>query len=155
MKKYFTIFLLIFSCASAVAQNAINKTINNTAIRTMDGNTIELNTSATRLSENGHFKVTAKNLEEPIEINHMHAWILHIEDINANNVESALISIDGGMPEHNHGLPTAPRVTKHLGAGDYLVEGMRFNMGGWWELRFIIDATGTTDMVLFNRILAQ
>ena len=34
------------------------------------------------------------------------------------------------MPEHNHGFPTAPRVTENLGEGDYLLEGMRFNMGG-------------------------
>ena len=40
------------------------------------------------------------------------------------------------MPRHGHGLPTKPRVTRPLGNGDHLVEGMKFNMGGWWVVKF-------------------
>ena len=52
----------------------------------------------------------------------------------------AAITVDGDMPQHGHGLPTRPQVTKHLGNGDYLVEGMKFQMGGWWVVDFTIDA---------------
>jgi len=74
-------------------------------------------------------------------INHMHSWILHIEDEEGLGIEGAIVDVDGGMPEHNHGLPTKPRVTADLGGGDYRLEGMRFHMSGYWE----IVVTITTD----------
>ena len=65
----------------------------------------------------------------------------------------ASIGVDGDMPQHGHGLPTRPQVTKHLGNGDYLVEGMKFQMGGWWVVDFTIEANGKQDTVRFNMIL--
>ena len=53
-----------------------------------------------------------------------------------------MIQVSGDMPEHRHGMPTQPQVTQNLGGGDYLVEGMRFQMGGWWAVTFAIDADG-------------
>jgi len=75
------------------------------------------------------------------QINRMHSWILHIEDAAGITIEGALIEVVGGMPEHDHGLPTLPRVTEELGDGDYKLEGMRFHMSGYWE----IVVTITTD----------
>jgi hypothetical protein len=57
------------------------------------------------------------------------------------------------MPQHGHGLPTAPQVTEYLGNGDYLVEGMKFQMGGWWEVRFNITAGDLNDTITFNLTL--
>ena len=54
------------------------------------------------------------------------------------------------MPEHNHGMPTQPQVTQNLGGGDYRVEGVQFQMGGWWTITFDIDAGGVQDTVTFN-----
>jgi len=45
------------------------------------------------------------------------------------------------MPEHDHGLPTIPRVTEELGGGDYKLDGLRFHMSGYWE----VIVTVTTD----------
>ncbi len=59
----------------------------------------------------------------------------------------------GGMPQHGHGLPTKPRITKNLGDGKYLVEGMRFSMNGWWEIKFDIDSGNRKDSVTFNLVL--
>jgi hypothetical protein len=73
-----------------------------------------------------------------------------ITDANGRAVEGATISVDGGMPEHGHGLPTRPRVTRSHGNGAYQVEGVRFNMGGWWELRLAIRAPAGVDSVTFN-----
>ncbi|MCH8277603.1 MAG: FixH family protein [Proteobacteria bacterium] len=75
------------------------------------------------------------------QVNRMHSWILHIEDAAGVTIEGALIEIVGGMPEHDHGLPTLPRVTEELGDGDYKLDGMRFHMSGYWE----IVVTITTD----------
>jgi hypothetical protein len=41
-------------------------------------------------------------------------------------------------------------VTQGLGDGAYRIEGVRFNMGGWWELKVTIAAGGVTDTVTFN-----
>ncbi len=65
-------------------------------------------------------------------------------------VTNAGITIDGGMPQHGHGLPTRPRVTKNLGNGSYEISGLRFNMGGWWELKLTITTAAGTDTVTFN-----
>ncbi len=54
------------------------------------------------------------------------------------------------MPQHGHGLPTKPVVTGPLDSGDYLVQGLKFNMGGWWVVKFRIMAPATPDPVFFN-----
>lgn len=46
------------------------------------------------------------------------------------------------MSQHGHGLPTRPQVTQNLGNGDYLVEGTKFQMGGWWVMRSVRQASG-------------
>lgn len=83
----------------------------------------------------------------------MHQWTLHVETADGQPVEDALISVDGDMPQHGHGLPTGPQVTENLGNGDYLVGGMKFQMGGWWVMDFTISADGQTDTVDFNMML--
>jgi hypothetical protein len=105
-----------------------------------------------RTTDNGTFKVSYSS-EEPISINQMHTWTLHVETADGQPVEDATITVDGGMPQHGHGLPTAPQVTEYLGNGDYLVEGMKFQMGGWWEVRFNITAGDLNDTITFNLTL--
>lgn len=76
-----------------------------------------------------------------------------LTDAKGQAVDGAAITIDGGMPQHGHGLPTRPRVTKVLGNGEYVIEGVRFNMGGWWELKLAIAGDAGTDTVTFNLAL--
>ena len=73
-----------------------------------------------------------------------------IVDAKGQPVDGATISVDGGMPEHSHGLPTRPVVKRYLGNGVYEIEGLRFSMGGWWELKLAIDAPAGSDRVTFN-----
>ncbi len=69
-------------------------------------------------------------------------------------VEHAAVAVRGDMPEHGHGLPTQPRMTSEVSPGTYIVEGMKFQMGGWWVVDFdITDTDGHTDAVRFNLIL--
>jgi hypothetical protein len=65
-------------------------------------------------------------------------------------VTGARISVEGGMPEHGHGLPTMPLATAETSPGTYLVEGMKFNMPGWWTVGFDISEGGEPDRVTFN-----
>ena len=94
------------------------------------------------------FRVSFTSHLEPIVINRIHSWVLHVETGDGTPVPDARISVNGGMPQHDHGLPTAPEVTRELGDGDYLVEGLRFHMNGYWELELTIAAAGTTDTVV-------
>ena len=103
-----------------------------------------------QVTENGLFTVSAASRSDPVVINETHAWTLHIETDDGSPVTDAEIAIDGGMPEHNHGFPTAPRVTENLGEGDYLLEGMRFNMGGVWVLTLEVSSGGQSDTVTFE-----
>lgn len=84
------------------------------------------------------------------ERNVLHSWIVTVTTADGAPVEDARITVDGGMPQHGHGLPTAPQVTGALGAGRYRIEGVRFNMSGWWEFKLRIEAGGGADDVTFN-----
>ncbi|MEN9564740.1 MAG: hypothetical protein RIR73_2984 [Chloroflexota bacterium] len=124
-------------------------------MESMHGNSAapsELDYATERTTDNGTFKVSYTS-ENAIAINQMHTWTLHVETADGQPVEDATITVDGGMPQHGHGLPTAPQVTEYLGNGDYLVEGMKFQMGGWWEVKFNISAGDLTDTITFNLTL--
>jgi hypothetical protein len=112
-----------------------------------------LDLSATRFSANKIFKVSFTSKLQPIVINKMHSWELKVETPDGLPVPGAQIAIDGGMPQHGHGLPTEPAVTQELGDGRYLVEGLKFSMPGWWVVNFHIGAENKQDSVTFNLLL--
>ena len=101
-------------------------------------------------SRAGHFLVTARSHLDPLVTNRMHSWTLHVEDAAGQIVEDASIEVVGGMPAHDHGLPTAPRVTAYLGGGDYLLEGMRFHMNGGWRIELTLRTDDFTDVAVFE-----
>ena len=103
-----------------------------------------------RLSEQSVYRVTYRADSAPIPINRMHTWTLHVETADGRPVSDATVQVDGDMPQHLHGLPTRPRVTRNLGNGDYLVEGIKFQMGGWWVMAFTVTAEGRSDVAKFN-----
>ena len=99
-------------------------------------------------AESSEFQVTFTTTVDPITINKMHEWVLDIKNPDGSLVTDAEIIIDGGMPAHNHGLPTNPKVTQNLGQGKYRVEGVRFHMSGYWEMRVSVKANGKEDTVV-------
>ena len=105
-----------------------------------------------RTSDRGLYVVTLQGART-LSPRKMYTLQAVVADADAQPVANASISIEGGMPQHGHGLPTRPRVTKNLGNGWYEVSGVRFNMGGWWELRLTITTPAGTDTVTFNLAL--
>ena len=99
-------------------------------------------------TRSGFYRVHYESEIDPLEINRMHNWVFVITSPDGDPVTGAEIALTGGMPEHNHGLPTSPRMTAELGDGRYLVEGMRFHMNGDWELLITIDVDGRRDTVV-------
>ena len=104
-------------------------------------------------SERGLFRVRFESSIEPIVINRIHEWIVTVESATGAAIDDAAIVITGGMPEHDHGLPTAPRVTAYLGDGRYRVQGLRFHMTGAWLIEMTIDAAGRSDTVAISLAL--
>ena len=111
------------------------------------------NTNESLNTEQGVFKVSIKPEFIPVPINQIHNWILHIETSSGETVDNAQMTIVGGMPAHNHGMPTAPQATRALGNGDYMIEGMQFQMAGHWVVDFNISVDDISDRVNFNLIL--
>jgi hypothetical protein len=102
-----------------------------------------------RASAAGRYVATLEPAK-PLRPREMQAVRVIVRDAQGRAVDEASISIDGGMPQHGHGLPTRPRVTRNLGDGIYEIEGVRFNMGGWWEFKLAIVGFQGTDTVTFN-----
>ncbi len=98
-------------------------------------------------SEKGFFRLSYESQLNPIVINQMHSWTLHIDDADGNAVSDAEITVGGGMPQHNHGLATAPSI-KAVGNGNYQLQGLRFHMMGHWELELNISSGATEDKVV-------
>lgn len=73
----------------------------------------------------------------PIEINSIHSWEIVLTD-EQGPIEEATVTVTGGMPEHNHGMPTQPQITQQLAAGRYLLEGVRFHMPGLWRITAVV-----------------
>jgi len=115
----------------------------------------DLDLSTTRLSAQGLYQATIRPKVKPIPVNKIHTWVLRLESPNGQPIENAEIRVDGDMPQHGHGLPTRPQVTQNLGSGDYLIEGLKFQMGGWWVIDFEITANGSSDKVSFNLMLQK
>jgi len=96
----------------------------------------------------GEFIVTYTTPDGPPEINRMHSWILYVESESGEPIEGADIEVDGGMPAHDHGLPTRPRITEDLGDGYYRLDGVRFHMSGYWEMLVTIRSDESEDTVV-------
>jgi hypothetical protein len=113
----------------------------------------DLDYSTTLPTENGLYQVSYEPSQNPIPVNQLHTWTLTLSTATGEPLDHAHISVDGDMPQHGHGLPTQPLVTEYLGDGSYLVEGVKFQMGGWWVMDFVVESGAGTDKVRFNFIL--
>jgi hypothetical protein len=109
----------------------------------------DLDYSRTRVSEGGAYRATIQPAGDSIPKGRLHSWTLHIETAAGAPVDSATVLVDGGMPQHGHGLPTKPRA-RAVGQGDYAIDGMKFNMGGWWVVKFRVQSGAGRDSLVFN-----
>jgi hypothetical protein len=88
-------------------------------------------------------------------INQIHSWTVKLSDSAGTPVHGALFTVDGGMPQHGHGLPTKPRVSGELESGTYRLDGMKFSMTGWWVIKLNIQGPEGADTVTFNTVVAS
>lgn len=86
----------------------------------------------------------------PLSINQIHSWHVRVMDGDDEVLELEELNVYGGMPEHDHGLPTQPQVTTRLDNGDYLLEGVRFHMQGHWQLQIELQLNGVPDTAIID-----
>ena len=112
-----------------------------------------LDLSLEKLSDGGLYHVELIPDASPISVGKMHVWTVELETASGAPVTQADFVISGGMPQHGHGLPTAPQVTKSLGDGRFKIEGVKFNMSGWWTFKLGLKGAAGSDAVTFNIVL--
>ncbi len=112
-----------------------------------------LNLSLEQVSKVGHYTVALTPEPATVPVGKIHRWTVDIRDQGGARVSALSIKVDGGMPQHGHGLPTAPKVTRQLDDGRWLIEGVKFNMPGWWVIDLTIEGPAGMDTIRFNYVL--
>jgi hypothetical protein len=115
--------------------------------------TSQIDTSMESTSMKGHYTVSYKSSVDPVPVNRLHTWDLIVKSADGKPAKDASIKILGDMPEHGHGFPTEPEVSGTMADGQYLVEGLKFSMPGWWVVTFHIKTGDMMDHVSFNLLL--
>lgn len=90
-----------------------------------------------------------------VPLNGVHSWRLSLRDRQGQPVTGAKIDLTADMPEHLHGMTTAPLVQATETPGLYLVRGMNFHMPGYWEVTLDISGAGSRHLLRFNLIVGE
>lgn len=98
------------------------------------------------VSEGGRYRIAVRARDAAAPRGQLHDWIVRIQRTDGRPLRPLHIGFTGGMPSHGHGFVTAPRVTRDLGGGEFLVEGVKFHMAGAWELRVTVTEAEGTDV---------
>ncbi|WP_325807813.1 FixH family protein [Cocleimonas sp. KMM 6892] len=106
-----------------------------------------------QVSENEHYSVDLM-CKHPPTLGGFLPCSLVLSD-NSNPISNAIIKIEGGMPEHHHGLPTSPTISWDSEKEVHIINGLKFSMPGAWQLKFLIEKTDKLprDIVTFNFVI--
>lgn len=115
----------------------------------------DLDLSLKKASSAGAYQVALIPPTKTPAINQIHSWTVQVSDTTGNPVHDAVFTVGGGMPQHGHGLPTKPRVSNEFESGSYRIDGMKFSMPGWWEIKLDIRGTHGADTVTFNTVVVS
>ncbi|MBX3569725.1 MAG: FixH family protein [Rhizobiaceae bacterium] len=110
----------------------------------------EADLARSKPSAKGIFVVSIKPDGPEPSVGPIATWDLALTRPDGTPVSGAAVTVGGGMPQHNHGFPTEPRVSAAADPGRYRIEGVKFSMPGLWEMRLTISAGTDTDEALFN-----
>jgi hypothetical protein len=96
-------------------------------------------------TDSGSYRISVRPEDPPAPVGRLHRWIVHLETAEGQAFEPTRLTVGGGMPQHGHGFVTEPRATQSLGAGDFLIEGVKFHMAGEWTLQFAFTGPAGND----------
>ncbi|WP_157496859.1 FixH family protein [Hahella ganghwensis] len=118
-----------------------------------------LETSSFKVSRNqdifGHIEAIPDDNTKPGELplNEIHQWYLILSDTDGQPIHDAKVRVEGHMPGHVHGLPTQPEIVEEVSPGVYRVDGIKFQMSGWWVMQFLVNHQDEEDSITFNLVL--
>ena len=115
---------LVFSPLNATAQTADSETIS---------------------GKSKTYLLTGDPSIKPLAINQIHSWTVKLTTHDNNLVEKAHLNIAGGMPLHDHGLATQPRMVAETRPGHYQIDGLKFHMRGYWEITITVEKDGINE----------
>ncbi|TGT10005.1 auxin-binding protein, partial [Mesorhizobium sp. M8A.F.Ca.ET.213.01.1.1] len=75
--------------------------------------------SRSKTTANGLFVASFQPERGGVRQGELQSWLLTLKTAAGAPVEGAAITVSGGMPQHDHGLPTSPQATDYLGDGRY------------------------------------
>lgn len=110
------------------------------------------NWQLSQLSTKGLYQAHLSCIELP-SVGTFQECKVHILALNGTPVIKAEIIVDGGMPAHGHGLPTAPKAVLLNDQGLYEIQGLQFNMAGAWLLGFLIKTPQQQDKIVFDFVI--
>lgn len=123
------------------------------AVKLMEPPPEDLDLSLRKTTTKGLYVASLAPDMSPIPVGELHSWTLRLATPGGRAADQATVVIHGGMPQHGHGLPTQPQVTAEPGPGTYRIDGMKFNMAGWWTLTISIKGPQGEDAAIFNLVL--
>ena len=88
----------------------------------------------------------------PLRTRQMETVRLIVRDAEGGAIDEAQISIDGGMPQHGHGMNRVPRVAPD-GEGGFGADGLLFHMPGSWQLYFDVTRGPLTERAQVEVVL--
>ncbi len=106
--------------------------------------------SLRRTSESGVYRVEVRPEDPSSPRDELHAWLVRIETLDGRSIRPGRLAFSAGMPQHGHGLPTAPHVTDALPDDWFRVSGIRFHMPGEWTLRVEFVGPSGPDVAIFQ-----
>lgn len=112
-----------------------------------------LNLSSVVWFESQHGMLT-RNFPKVPQWNQEEEWVLCLQKTNTNRpvqIKVSDFSLEFWMPQHQHGLPTVPKIDIHRTLPNcLLVSGVRFHMPGWWQLQLEWKNRERTDLATMN-----
>lgn len=96
-------------------------------------------------SKQRYFTATVTH-PDPLPVEQLHMWTVRLFDRKHHAVNHARIKVTGDMPEHGHGLPTAP-IAVERGRGVYQLQGMMFQMPGRWYVQLRVKTKNRLDTI--------
>ena len=88
----------------------------------------------------GSYEITVRTTTPPA-VGGYQTWAVAISGRGSAGLDPSL-TVRGGMPGHGHGLPSEPQV-RRLAPGQFVLEGLQFNMPGEWVLHFDVVGNRT------------
>lgn len=101
----------------------------------------------------GKYHLSWKVIPDPVVVGELFEVETRVVDADGKEVEGGSVTVDARMPQHGHGMATAPEadpgvceaeICKHPG-GVYRTRGMKFHMMGEWTVTFVIEGPAGTD----------